>query len=264
VASVREGDETDRASSGGGAPPVTTGDQTELAGEPDRADRALVAARDEADLAPRPLGRDGAERGPGGMYSGSVSSSSPCQLQAGQSTSPHNMLQHAVSQAAASTPGSDVIIAHLAEVLFTEVLRRYLSALPDGRTGWLAGAGDPAVGRALAALHKEPTFDWTLDSLAHETGISRSALTEKFTRFIGQAPMAYLTDWRLELGAEALRSTSRSVQRVALDSGYESEAAFNRAFKRRFSVPPARYRRVARAKVATKIPPAPERRMAVT
>ncbi len=106
------------------------------------------------------------------------------------------------------------------------------------------------MGRALAALHREPAFDWTLDLLAQEAGISRSALTEKFTRFIGQAPMAYLTDWRLELGAEALRSTSRSVQRVALDSGYESEAAFNRAFKRRFSVPPARYRREARAAVA--------------
>ena len=166
-----------------------------------------------------------------------------------------NMLQHAVSQAAASTPGSEVILAHLAEVLFTEVLRRYLLALPEGRTGWLAGAGDPAVGRALAALHREPTFAWTLDLLAQGAGISRSALTEKFTRFIGQAPMAYLTDWRLELGAEALRSNSRSVQRVALDSGYESEAAFNRAFKRRFGVPPARYRREARAAVAEKIPP---------
>ena len=135
-------------------------------------------------------------------------------------------------------------------------MRRYLLGLPEGRTGWLAGAGDPAVGRALAALHREPSLDWTLDLLAQEAGISRSALTEKFTRFIGQAPMAYLTDWRLELGAEALRSTSRSVQRVALDSGYESEAAFNRAFKRRFSVPPARYRREARAAVAAKIPPA--------
>jgi len=167
-----------------------------------------------------------------------------------------NMLRHAVEQAAAATPGSEVILAHLAEVLFTEVLRRYLLALPDGRTGWLAGAGDPAVGRALAALHREPAFDWTLDLLAEEASISRSALTEKFTRFIGQAPMAYLTDWRLELGAEALRSTGRSVQRVALDSGYESEAAFNRAFKRRFSLPPARYRREARASATEKIPPA--------
>ena len=173
-----------------------------------------------------------------------------------------NMLRHAVAQAAASTPGSEVIMAHLAEVLFTEVLRRYLSALPEGHTGWLAGAGDPAVGRALGALHKEPAFDWTLDLLALEAGISRSALTEKFTRFIGQAPMAYLTDWRLELGAEALRSTSRSVQRVALDSGYESEAAFNRAFKRRFLLPPARYRREARANLTTKIPPPTSRRFA--
>ncbi len=95
-------------------------------------------------------------------------------------------------------------------------------------------------------MHRAPSQCWTLDSLAQEAGISRSVLTEKFARILGQAPMAYLTDWRLELAAEALRSTSRSVQRVALEVGYESEAAFNRAFKRRFSVPPARYRRAAR------------------
>ncbi|HEX6638238.1 MAG TPA: AraC family transcriptional regulator, partial [Steroidobacteraceae bacterium] len=159
-----------------------------------------------------------------------------------------NTLRHALAQAAAHSPGSDVILAHMAEVLFTEVLRRYLLTLPAGRTGWLAGAGDPAVGRALAALHREPAHNWTLDSLAQEAGLSRSALTERFTRFLGQSPMAYLADWRLELGAEALRSTSRSVQRVAVDVGYDSEAAFNRAFKRRFSVPPARYRRESRGK----------------
>lgn len=155
-------------------------------------------------------------------------------------------LRHAVEQAAACAPGSDVIIAHLAELLFVEVLRRYLLNLPEGRTGWLAGAGDPAVGRALAVLHRRPADDWTLDTLAKEAGISRSVLTEKFTRYLGQSPMAYLADWRLELGAEALRTTSRSVQRVANDVGYDSEAAFNRAFKRRFDAPPARYRREAR------------------
>ncbi len=173
-----------------------------------------------------------------------------------------NMLQHAVTQASLASPGSEVIIAHLAEVLFTEVLRRYLLALPEGRTGWLAGARDPAVGRALAALHREPCRDWTLDLLAQEAGSSRSALTEKFTRYLGQAPMAYLTDWRLELGAEALRSTNRSVQRVAVEAGYDSEAAFNRAFKRRFSVPPARYRRECREKLVAKIPQAAEQRRA--
>ncbi len=175
-----------------------------------------------------------------------------------------NLLRHAVAQAASRTPGSDVIVAHLAEVLFAEVLRRYLLTLPEGRSGWLAGAGDPAVGRALAALHARPAFDWTLDLLAQEAGISRSALTDKFTRFIGQAPMAYLQDWRLELGAEALRSTNRSVQRVALDAGYDSEAAFNRAFKRRFSLPPARYRRESRGKCVPKLAPREAVRMVAT
>jgi AraC-like DNA-binding protein len=154
-----------------------------------------------------------------------------------------NTLGHAVEQAAAARPGSAVFLAHLAEALFADVLRRYLMSLPEGRTGWLAGSGDPAVGRALAELHRRPAHDWSLDELAREVGVSRSVLTERFTRYLGVAPMSYLTDWRLELGAEGLRTTSRSVQAIAIDVGYESEAAFNRAFKRRFSEPPARYRR---------------------
>lgn len=157
-----------------------------------------------------------------------------------------NTLRHAVEQAAAAAPGSAVFLAHLAEALFADVLRRYLASLPEGRTGWLAGAGDHAVGRALAAMHRQPSHDWSLDELAREARLSRSALTERFTRYLGTAPMSYLTDWRLELGAEALRTTSRSVQSVAIEVGYESEAAFNRAFKRRFAIPPARYRRLSR------------------
>jgi AraC-like DNA-binding protein len=154
-----------------------------------------------------------------------------------------NTLGHALEQVAEALPGSEVILAHLAEVLFADVLRRYLVSLPVGRTGWLAGAGDVALGRALAELHRRPAHAWTLDELAQRAGVSRSALTERFTRFLDVAPMTYLTEWRLELGADLLRSGSHSVQRVSLDVGYESEAAFNRAFKRRFSVPPARYRR---------------------
>ena len=154
-----------------------------------------------------------------------------------------NTLNHAVEQAALARPGSEVFLAHLAEALFADVLRRYLASLPEDRTGWLAAAGEPAVGRALAALHRHPAHDWTLEELARQVGVSRSVLTERFTRYLGVAPMSYLTEWRLELGAECLRNTSRSVQSVALEAGYESEAAFNRAFKRRFGVPPARYRR---------------------
>lgn len=153
-----------------------------------------------------------------------------------------NMIRHAVLQAGNSAPGSRVIQARLAEVLFAEALRRYLVDLPAGRSGWLAGAADPAVGRALAAMHNRPAHDWTLEALVAEVGLSRSALTERFARYLGQGPMAYLTDWRLELGAEMLRTTSRSVLQIASEVGYESEAAFNRAFKRRFSEPPGRYR----------------------
>jgi AraC-like DNA-binding protein len=154
---------------------------------------------------------------------------------------------HGVDRARAAAPGSGVILAKLAEVLFTEALQRYVMQLPSGRTGWLAGASDATVGRALAALHHRPAHPWTLDELADEAGVSRSALTERFARYLGESPMAYLTDWRLELGAEALRASSRSVLQVAAEVGYESEAAFNRAFKRKFGSPPAQYRRAARA-----------------
>jgi AraC-like DNA-binding protein len=157
-----------------------------------------------------------------------------------------NSIVHAVERASDAAPGSGVILARLAEVLFAEALQRYVSRLPAGRTGWLAGTGDPAVGQALAVLHRRPAHRWTLDELAQEAAVSRSVLTERFARYLGQSPMAYLAEWRLELAAEALRTTSRSVLQVATDVGYESEAAFNRAFKRRFGTPPAQYRRVVR------------------
>jgi AraC-like DNA-binding protein len=157
-----------------------------------------------------------------------------------------NSILHAVERAVAVAPGSDVILARLAEVLFAETLQRYVSQLPRGRTGWLAGSGDAIVGKSLTAMHRQPAHHWTLDLLAQEAAVSRSALTERFARLIGQSPMAYLAEWRLELGAEALRSTSRSVMQIAMQVGYESEAAFNRAFKRRFGKPPAQYRRAQR------------------
>lgn len=166
-----------------------------------------------------------------------------------------NMLAHAVGLAQAASPGSEVVAGRLAEALFAEALRRYVLQLPPGRTGWLAAAADPAVGRALALLHQDPARDWSLDALAQEAGLSRSALTERFARYLGQSPMAYLADWRLELAAEALRTTSRAVQQIAAEVGYESEAAFNRAFKRRFDAPPARYRKTWRAERSSALSP---------
>jgi transcriptional regulator GlxA family with amidase domain len=135
------------------------------------------------------------------------------------------------------------MLAKLSEVFFAEMLRRYVRQLPEGETGWLAGARDAEIGKALTLLHHQPADPWTVTELARQTGLSRTVLAERFRHFLGEPPMAYLTRWRLRLGARALTTTSHSVARIASEVGYESEAAFNRAFKREFGLPPARYRR---------------------
>jgi len=154
-----------------------------------------------------------------------------------------NTLRFSVTQAADSEEGAGAVVAKLSEVLFCETLRRYGRDLPRDQTGWLAGARDPEIGKALAALHRRPAYPWTLAELAHQAGLSRTVLAERFRHFLGEPPMAYLTGWRLRLGARALTTTSQSVAQIALDTGYESEAAFNRAFKREYDLPPARYRK---------------------
>ena len=154
-----------------------------------------------------------------------------------------NSLRFSVAQAAAKEPGADAMLAKLSEVFFAETLRRYQRELPSAQTGWLAGARDPSVGKALTLFHQRHAHPWTVPEIAREVGVSRSVLSERFRHFLGEAPMTYLTRWRLQLGARALLSTPHSVAQVASDVGYESEAAFNRAFKREYGVPPARYRR---------------------
>jgi transcriptional regulator GlxA family with amidase domain len=130
----------------------------------------------------------------------------------------------------------------LSEVLFVDALRRYIANAPSEQTGWLAAARDPEIGKTLALLHRNPAEPWTLATLAREVGISRSVLADRFRHYMGEPPMSYLTRWRLQLGARMLKSSSRSVAEIAAEVGYESEPAFNRAFKREFEVPPARYR----------------------
>jgi AraC-like DNA-binding protein len=138
--------------------------------------------------------------------------------------------------------GSEAVLSKLSELLFVETIRRYIAQLPAEETGWLAGVRDAEVGSALALMHRDPAKPWTIASLAKEIGVSRSVLAERFRHYLNEPPMSYLTRWRLHLAARMLKSTSRGVADIAADVGYESEAAFNRAFKRQFTVPPARYR----------------------
>ena len=154
-------------------------------------------------------------------------------------------IKFSVAESASSRPGSAVVLARLSEVLFAEAIRSYMDALPPSESGWLAGLRDRYVGRALALLHERPAHRWTVDQLAKKVGLSRSALSERFGELIGSPPMQYLARWRTSLAARALRETKASITRVAEDVGYESEAAFNRAFKREFGLPPAAWRRKA-------------------
>jgi AraC-like DNA-binding protein len=153
-----------------------------------------------------------------------------------------NSIMHLVDEAASGHIGSEAMLAKLSEALFVDTLRRYVAGLPDQQGGWLAGARDPVVGRSLGLLHSRVAHPWTIASLADEVGISRSALVERFARYLSEPPMAYLTRWRLQLAARSLERTSRGVAEIAAGVGYESEAAFNRAFKREFGQPPGRYR----------------------
>jgi len=158
-----------------------------------------------------------------------------------------NSIRYSVDKADTSRPGGEAVLAKLSEVLFVETLRRYISQLPRAQTGWLAGVRDPEVGKALALLHRKPADPWTIAALAKEVGMSRSVLAERFRRYLSEAPMAYLTRWRIQLGAQMLTSTSSSVAQVAAEVGYESEPSFNRAFKREFGLPPARFRRQSKS-----------------
>jgi len=156
-------------------------------------------------------------------------------------------LQHGASETHAPRPGSEALLGRLSELLFVEAVRQYTASLPESQQGWLAGLRDPYVGRALALLHGDPARDWEVEALAREAGLSRSALGERFNALIGEPPMQYLQGWRLALAAQALASTNDAVARVAERVGYDSEAAFNRAFKREYGSPPAAWRRTVRA-----------------
>ncbi|HTN52635.1 MAG TPA: AraC family transcriptional regulator [Anaeromyxobacter sp.] len=149
-----------------------------------------------------------------------------------------HLVQVAIGEARERGPGSDSVLARVSELLFIGLVRRYALRLPPDQTGWLAGLRDAFVGKAIERLHARPADPWTLDRLAREVGLSRSALAERFTRLVGEPPMHYLTRWRMQLASLQL-STGASVQAVAGEVGYASEAAFSRAFKKVVGAPPA-------------------------
>lgn len=143
-------------------------------------------------------------------------------------------------------PGADTVLTRLAELMFIEVLRRYLEELPPGQTGWLAGLRDEVVGRVLTLLHARPGHAWTLPELAREAASSRSVVAKRFGELVGQPPMQYLTQWRMQVAATRLAQSGAKVAAIGEEVGYESEAAFSRAFKKATGLAPGAWRETRR------------------
>jgi AraC-like DNA-binding protein len=153
------------------------------------------------------------------------------------------LVEFAVAESKDHQAGTLCVLLRLSEVLFVEVIRRYLHGLPEAERTWLSALRDPAVGRALALLHERPGAAWTLEQLARDLGVSRSVLADRFTLFVGQPPMRYLARWRMQLASHRLSDQTAKVAAIALELGYKSEAAFSRAFKRIVGTSPAAWRR---------------------
>jgi len=169
----------------------------------------------------------------------------PAAVPRGSATWLGTTIKFTINEARAARPGNTAMLGRLTELMFVEILREYMEQLPQDQGGWLAGLNDPHVGKALRLLHANPTRNWTVEELSREAAISRSALAERFTELVGEAPMRYLTNWRMQLAKQMLREGTHNIQEVATRVGYESEAAFNRAFKRATGSPPAMWRRGA-------------------
>ena len=172
-----------------------------------------------------------------------ASGSRPTVVPQGSGTWLGTTLKFTINEARAARPGNAAMLGRLTELMFVEILREYMHRLPANQGGWLAGLNDPHVGKALRLLHANPMRNWTVEELARESAISRSALAERFTELVGDAPIHYLANWRMQLAKQMLREGAH-VQEVATRVGYESEAAFNRAFKRATGSPPAAWRRL--------------------
>lgn len=154
-----------------------------------------------------------------------------------------DLFLHAVAEGSSGRTGAETILAKLSELMFVEVIRTHLESLPEDSGGWLAALRDRHVGEALRLVHSRPSEDWTLDKLARGAGCSRSSLANRFSLFVGASPMQYLTGWRMQLAVRRLETQGVSIAQAGAEVGYESEAAFNRAFKKFVGMPPGTWRK---------------------
>ena len=156
----------------------------------------------------------------------------------------HATLQQLAHETATSAPGSQVIINRLAEVLFIQMLRAHIASNFAAKTSWLIALNDPVIGAALYLMHNRVDYPWTIEKLAHEVGLSRSAFAHRFRRLVGEAPLEYLTNWRIFKASELLRTGKMKLTAIAQSVGYDSDASFSRVFRRVMQTSPGQYRKL--------------------
>lgn len=175
----------------------------------------------------------------------------PANVTGGSRTWLGTTLKYTISEARNAQPGNNAMLGRLTELMFVEILRQYMHQLTENQGGWLAGLNDSYVGKALRLIHANPERNWTVGELAREAATSRSVLAQRFTELVGESPMRYLADWRIQLAKQMLRDGPDGIGEVSARVGYESEAAFNRAFKRATGSPPASWRKKMLTAVAS-------------
>lgn len=154
-----------------------------------------------------------------------------------------DFIRIAVAEAAENHAGRESVLTKLSELMFVDVLRRYLAAIPSEQVGWLAGLRDPMIARTLSLMHGKPAHNWTIEELAKQAGLSRSVMAERFTQLVELPPMHYLAKWRMQIASELLTSSNANIARIAAETGYGSEESFSRAFKKMVGVAPSVWRR---------------------
>ena len=153
-----------------------------------------------------------------------------------------------LSASSAPPVGAAAQRSRLAELVLIEAISRHVDRMAPGGKGWLAGLNDRYVGRALALVHGRPSEPWTVERLGRQVGLSRSTLAERFSDVMGEPIFAYLTRWRLFVAAESLLTSTRAIESIAHDAGYEAAGAFSAAFKRAFGKPPSIWRKRRRVR----------------
>jgi AraC-like DNA-binding protein len=159
----------------------------------------------------------------------------------------HSTLRLMAAEASSRQPGGETIVTRLADILVIQAIRAWLVEHPESRRGWLGALNDERIGPALLLIHREPTKEWTVQSLASAVSMSRSAFSARFTEMVGESAVQYLTRWRMHLAGSWLRASDITAAECGNRLGYSSEAAFSRAFKRVMGVPPGEWQRDARA-----------------